>query len=76
MNILLREKKRINTTTYMFVKGTRMGVRNGNREKVAQGRNQTEILSLPPRGIPTPAHGYIKIVFYIEEEKLLKRSRA
>lgn len=59
----------------MFVKGTRMGVMNGNRKKVAQGRNQTEILSLPPRGIPTPAHGYIKIVFYIEEEKLLKRSR-
>lgn len=69
------EKKRFNTTTYMFVKGTRMGVMDGNRKKVTQGRNQTEIPSLPPGGIPAPAHGYINIVFYIEEEKLLKRSR-
>lgn len=68
--------KKENQYNYLNVcKRHKNGCDEGNRKKVAQGRNQTEILSLPPRSIPTPAHGYIKIVFYIEEEKLLKRSR-
>lgn len=68
-------KKRFNTTIYMFVEDTRMGVMEGNRKKKTQGRKQTEILSLPPGGNPTPAYSYVKTVFFTEEEKLLKRTR-
>lgn len=37
------------------------------------GKGDTEILSLPPVGIPTPAYSYVKTVFYIEEEKMLNQ---